>query len=117
MKVQGSVNGKSVATPVTIPIPTVNINKWDTGSGYLISYTAKWCGPCQRVKPALLELTSMYIHKGSQEIPKNKRPSHVEFIPWFDLLDYDGNITASIQTSKATDLATFLPLMFIDENF
>ena len=106
-----NVNGVNMAIPTSTP-PTkkeININKWRISPDkYLISYTAKWCGPCQRIKPTLLELTKNNKHIGGKTIPKDTRPEHVKFIPWFDIVMEDETVTNSIQTSNTEELTKFL---------
>lgn len=96
----------------------INVNKWlinESLNLYLISYTATWCGPCKKIKPTLLNITSKLSHKGSKEIPRNKKPEHVKFIPWFDILDTNNVIINSVQTSDSITLNDFLK-PFINNN-
>lgn len=109
-----------MTTTVPTVIKTININKWELGDGnYLVSYTASWCGPCQRIKPHLLEMMASNKHVSHKEIPKDTRPTHVTFIPFFDLTTSSGDIVRSIQTSKEELLRDFLERkeLELDDNF
>lgn len=117
-KIQGSVIKQVGNINRAIPVKPqvqekkININKWELFNGqYLISYTAKWCSPCQRIKPVLLELTKTRKHLGSKEVGRTKRPEHVKFIPWFDIVDKDEKIVKSLQSSKEEDLKSFLNIV------
>lgn len=105
-------NGICANVPaISAPKPKiVNVNKWLINSHnlYLITYTGTWCKPCQNIKPTLLKLIKECKHMGSKEIAADKRPKHVEFIPWFDIVDQDESCIDSIQTSKPEELTAFL---------
>jgi thiol-disulfide isomerase/thioredoxin len=96
----------------------ININKWKLNDNYLVTYTATWCNPCQRIKPVLLEKMKNNEHLGTNVVERTKRPEHVKFIPWFDIVDKDGNIINSIQTSKEKELLDFLqPTVQLNDDF
>jgi thiol-disulfide isomerase/thioredoxin len=102
----------------------ININKWELSAPeslskkYLLSYTASWCKPCQRVKPALLTLVSECKHIGHKELDKDDRPEHVKYIPFFEIIDESGQRIRTIQTSKGEELDSFLNKeLVIDDNF
>ena len=104
----------------TVQIKKINVNKWRISHGdnmYLISYTAKWCKPCQKIKPMLLDLMSSREHVGSKEFNKDHRPEHVKFIPWFDVIDSHGKIVKSIQTSKDDELIKFVEPYSFNKKF
>jgi len=88
----------------------ININKWcinETIGYYLVSYTATWCAPCQRAKPILLEYVKGCQHEPTRDVERSKRPDHVKFIPWFDIVNFNGEILESIQSSKEDELVSF----------
>ncbi len=89
----------------------INVNRWkinDTFGYYLVTYTATWCGPCQRAKPHLLKTVEGTQHLGSKEIGRTKRPKHVKFIPWFDVLDSSDKIIESLQSSDPKQITQFI---------
>ncbi len=91
---------------------------------YFLSYTAKWCGPCKRVKPTVNECVNNLIF--SREMPQEEFQEKInKYVPFFivvknykDPENFD--IVEKIQTSKSEEFINFIKkytLMTIDENF
>lgn len=92
-----------------MPTDTIYVNKWKLDDGYLISYTALWCGPCRRIKEYIKEnkVLEKYEHVSDTEIIKTDRPSHVKLIPHFDIVK-DGIIIKSMQSSDPDMFINFI---------
>lgn len=107
-----TIDGKTMPIPMTPQTEKmININKWklsDTFGYYLVTYTATWCKPCQRVKPYILNEVEDCEHLGSKSVSRLERPEHVKFIPWFDVVDADDKIIESLQSSDPTRASLFV---------
>ena len=91
---------------------------------YFLSYTAKWCTPCKKVKPIVNEYVNNLII--SKEITQEEFQTKVnKYIPFFivakNYKDPENFRTVEkIQTSNHEEFVSFIkkyPLMTIDENF
>lgn len=92
---------------------------------HFVSYTAKWCGPCKRVKPIVNEHVNNLIL--SKEITQEEFQAKVnKYIPFFivvknfkDPENFD--TVEKIQTSNSEEFLSFIKkyttMMTIDENF
>ncbi len=91
---------------------------------YLVSYTAKWCGPCKRIKPTVnAHVNNLILDK---EITQEEFQTKVnKYIPFFVIVrNYKDpenfDTVEKIQTSNSEEFTNFIKkysLMTIDENF
>ena len=94
---------------------TEYINKDNTRQ--LTTYTAKWCGPCTRIKQSFPELLADFIIISESTMVKSAFKKDInDYIPCFVLVDVQNQITYSIQTSKEAELKEFINQEF-DNDF
>jgi thiol-disulfide isomerase/thioredoxin len=93
----------------------------------LVSYTAKWCGPCKKIKPVVIELMNKnnYSIWNSTTMEKSKFKTDVnDFIPFFQIVTHEiitcpcgtdcgdseviNTVLDSIQTSNPDEFIDFL---------
>lgn len=75
----------------------------------LRSFTAEWCTPCTRIKPFLHALEgegAISLLETTQMSTEDKRPGML--IPFFEMVDENGAVVRSIQTSQSGDFSAFL---------
>lgn len=72
------------------------------------TYTATWCGPCQRIKPKVIEIMSNFKKIEEKNVEKIEFKKTInDFIPFF-LIIKDNEKVEGIQTSDHTELTKFL---------
>ncbi len=89
---------------MTSSIQMIDVTEWSIAANEstMVSYTATWCEPCQRIKPTIARLAENgAIAKISEkQITIAERKPGMK-IPTFEILSLDGSVViASIQTSK-----------------